>query len=80
MTVEAVSKTIRLTELSDIKNYRLWVAQTKATFRVHGVMDIVLGQRLRPNVPETPNAPEAEDDAQQIEKAKQWDRQHALAY
>jgi hypothetical protein len=43
-------------------------------------MDIVLGQRLRPNVPETPNAPETEDDAQRIEETKQWDRQHALAY
>ena len=79
MTGEAISKTIRLTELSDIKNYRLWAAQTEATFGVHGVMDIVLGQRLRPKIPETPNAPETEDDAQRIQEAKQWDRQHALA-
>jgi hypothetical protein len=74
----SISKTIRLTELSDIKKWRLWAGQTEATFQVHGVMDIVLGQRLRPKVPETPSA-ETEDDARHIQEAKQWDRQNALA-
>jgi hypothetical protein len=70
----SVSKTIRLTELSDTKSYRLWAAQTEATFGVHGVMDIVLGERLRPEVPETSEM--TEDAVRQIKK---WDRQHALA-
>jgi hypothetical protein len=73
----SISKAIRLT---DIKKYRLWAAQTKATFGVHGVMDIVSAQRLRPNAPETLDAESmTEDAARQAQEAKQWDRQNALA-
>lgn len=75
----SVSKTIRLTEL-DPKSWRLWAAQTEATFGVHGVMDIVLGQRLHPKVPETSDAESmTEDGARKAQEAKKWDRQHALA-
>lgn len=75
-----VSKTIHLTELTDTKSYRLWAAQTEATFGVHGVMDIVLGKRLRPSVPEISDANSiTEDGARQALEAKKWDRQHALA-
>ena len=61
-----VSKTIRLTDLVPA-NYRLWAAQTEATFTVHGVLDIVIGERLRPG------------DVRQASQAIKWDRQHALA-
>ena len=44
----SASKTIHLTDLV-LANYRLWAAQTEATFAVHGVMDIVLGECLRPD-------------------------------
>ena len=62
----SVSKTIRLTDLVPA-NYRLWAAQTEATFTVHGVLDIVIGERLRPG------------DVRQASQAIKWDRQHALA-
>ncbi len=62
----SVAKTIRLTDLVPA-NYRLWAAQTEATFAVHGIMDIVLGQRLRP------------DQDGNGRQAIKWDRQHALA-
>ena len=75
----SVSKTIRLTEL-DPKSYRLWAAQTEATFGVHGVMDIALGKRLRPKVHETSDAESmTEDGARQAQEAKKWDKRHALA-
>ena len=64
----SVAKTIRLTELVPA-NYRLWAAQTEATFAVHGVMDIVLGERLRPD----------DGNGRQASQAIKWDRQHALA-
>ena len=63
-----VSKTIRLTDLVPA-NYRLWAAQTEATFAVHGIMDIVLGRRLRPD----------DGNGRQATQAIKWDRQHALA-
>ena len=63
-----VSKTIRLTELAP-DSYRLWAAQTEATFTVHGVWDIVVGERLRPDQPAPLNA---------VDEAAKWDRQHAL--
>jgi hypothetical protein len=44
---EKREKTIRLTDLHP-ENYRLWVAQSESTFRVHGVLDIVLGRELNP--------------------------------
>jgi hypothetical protein len=79
MAEDPVSKTIRLTELSDTKSYRLWAAQTEATFGVHGVMDIVLGERLRPKVPETLVAESmAEDDARRAQEvaARQAQEDH----
>jgi len=65
-TESSVSKTIRLTDLVPA-NYRLWATQTEATFTVHGIMDIILEERLRPT------------DARQASQAIKWDRQHALA-
>ena len=81
-----VSKTIRLTALEPL-NYRLWAAQTEATFSVYGVLDIVLGQRLRPQVSGSASSSSGSrstrnsagpltEDAQATIK---WDRQHALA-
>ena len=46
-------KTIRLTALKP-EDYRLWAAQSEATFRVHGVLDIVLGREPIPVVANTP--------------------------
>src|ERR1700685_1210484 len=63
-----VSKTIRLTELAP-DSYRLWAAQTEATFTVQGVWDIVVGERLRHDHPAPLNA---------VDEASKWDRQHAL--
>jgi hypothetical protein len=62
-----VSKTIRLADL-DPDSYRLWAAQTEATFSVHGVWDIVIGDRLRPDQP-----------ALAVDESAKWDKQHALA-
>src|SRR5947207_2457315 len=47
MTEVRTEKTIRLTALKP-ENYRLWVAQCESTFRVHGVLDIVLGREPNP--------------------------------
>ena len=47
MTEVRTEKTIRLTGL-DPENYRLWAAQCESTFRVHGVLDIVLGREPNP--------------------------------
>ena len=63
-----ISKTIRLTDLVP-PNYGLWAAQTEATFVVHGIMDIVLEQHLRPN----------DGNGRQATRAIEWDRQHTLA-
>ena len=40
-------KIIKLRDLLPA-NYRLWAAQSEATFDVHDVLDIVLGRELRP--------------------------------
>jgi len=64
----SVSKTIRLTDLVPA-NYHLWAAQTEATFAIHGVMDVVLAERLRPD----------DGNGRQASQAIKWDRQHALA-
>jgi hypothetical protein len=45
---EAREKTIRLTGLIP-ENYRLWASQSEATFRVYGVLDIVLGREANPS-------------------------------
>jgi hypothetical protein len=75
----SVSKTIRLTDLVP-DNYRLWRAQTEATFSVHGVLDIVLGQRLRPQLDAQPSGNQsAHASAGLLDDAVKWDRQHALA-
>jgi len=81
MTSEySVTKTIRLTELKTPGDYRFWAAQSEATFSVHGVMDIVLGKRLRP-LPESETpapGPLTDAEAQQVLEAEKWDKQHAL--
>ena len=66
----SVSKTIHLTDLVPANYDRLWAAQTEATFAVHGVMDVVLGERLRPD---------ENGNGRQASQAIKWDRQHALA-
>jgi len=45
--VRSSEKTIRLTGLIS-ENYRLWASQSEATFRVYGVLDIVLGREPNP--------------------------------
>jgi gag-polypeptide of LTR copia-type len=74
----SVSKTIRLTDLVP-DNYRLWAAQTEATFNVHGVWDIVLGQRLRPPPDDAPPSGSRSTRASPLTEDAKWDRQHALA-
>ena len=44
-------KTIKLTALKP-SEYHLWACQSEATFRVYGVLDIVLGRNPRPAVSE----------------------------
>jgi hypothetical protein len=75
----SVSKTIRLTALVP-DDYRLWAAQTEATFSVHGVWDLMLGQRVRPqpgDAPPSGNRPARASPA--VDDANKWERQHALA-
>jgi hypothetical protein len=76
----SVSKTIRLTALVP-DDYRLWAAQTEATFSVHGVWDLMLGQRVRPqpgDAPSSGNRPARASPA--VDDATKWERQHALAH
>src|SRR5438045_1773042 len=82
-------KTIRLTALKP-ENYRLWVAQSESTFRVHGVLDIVLGRE--PN-PERAGLSTSSDDssgdadvaqerpitAAQRRSIEKWEHRHDLA-
>jgi len=83
MTSEySVTKTIRLTELKTPGDYRFWAAQSEATFSVHGVMDIVLGKRMRP-LPESETpapGPLTDAEAQQVLEAEKWDRQWDRQY
>ena len=44
-------KTIKLTALKP-SEYHLWACQSEATFRVYGVLDIVLGRNPKPAVSE----------------------------
>jgi len=89
MAETRAEKTIRLTGLIP-KNYRLWASQSEATFRVYGVLDIVLGHEANPS-PEraassTPseNTP-ADHDAEppitaaQRKLIEKWQLHHDLA-
>jgi hypothetical protein len=78
MASEFVSKTIRLTALVP-DDYRLWAAQTEATFSVHGVWDLVLGQRLRPQPDAPPSGNRPARASPVVDDATKSDRQHALA-
>jgi len=60
--------TIHLTDLVPA-NYRLWTAQTEATFAVYRIIDIIRGECLRPD----------DSNGRQATQAIKWDRQHALA-
>jgi hypothetical protein len=86
------TKTIRLTELNP-KNYRLWAAQAESTFRVHGVLDIVLGREPHPNparaISSTPSLShdEANQDtvaqpltAAQRKAIEKWEHKDSLAH
>jgi hypothetical protein len=81
-------KTIRLTALRP-ENYRLWVAQSEFTFRVHGVLDIVLGREPNPEraVLSTPSdessgdadaAQERPITAAQRRSIEKWEHRHDL--
>jgi hypothetical protein len=73
MASDLVTKVIRLSDLVPT-NYRLWAAQTEATFGVYEVMDIVSGKRLRPSTETSASMTE-----EVVQEAVKWDRQNALA-
>jgi gag-polypeptide of LTR copia-type len=73
-----VSKTIHLTDMAP-DSYRLWAAQTEATFSVHGVWDIVTGERLRPDPPAQPSGNGRPNSRAVVDEVFKWDKQHALA-
>ena len=83
-------KTIKLTGLVP-ENYRLWASQSESTFRVYGVLEIVLGREPNPN-PEraassTPSSDTPGDGdvqerpvtAAQRKSIEQWQSRHDLA-
>src|SRR5437762_338574 len=90
MTEVRTEKTIRLTGL-DPENYRLWAAQCESTFRVHGVLDIVLGREPNPEraVLSTPSDELSSDvdgaqarpiTAAQRKSIEKWQYRHDLAH
>jgi hypothetical protein len=64
------TKVIRLSEMVPSR-YRLLSAQAESTFRIYEVMDIVNGDRLRPDT-----SAMTEDV---VQEAFKWDKQNALA-
>ena len=82
-------KTIKLTGLVP-ENYRLWASQSESTFRVYGVLDIVLGREPNPS-PEraassTPSSDTPDGDGQerpvtaaQRKSTERWQSRHDLA-
>jgi hypothetical protein len=83
-------KTIRLTGLVP-ENYRLWASQSESTFRVFGVLNIVLGRESHPH-PEraassTLSDTQSDADVQverpitaaQRKSIEQWQSRHDLA-
>lgn len=90
MTEVRTEKTIRLTGLHP-DNYRLWAAQSESTFRVHGVLDIVLGREPNPEraVLSTPSDESSSDadvaqarpvTAAQRKAIEKWQHRHDLAH
>jgi hypothetical protein len=79
-------KTIRLTGLIP-ENYRLWASQCESTFRVFGVLDIVLGHEPSPEraASSTPSDTPGDADverpitAAQRKSIEQWQQHHDLA-
>jgi hypothetical protein len=80
-------KTISLTGLIP-ENYRLWASQSEATFRVYGVLDIVLGHEPSPEraASSTPSGTPGDADvverpitAAQRKSIEQWQQRHDLA-
>jgi hypothetical protein len=70
-------KSIKLNKLK-ADEYRLWVMQAEATFEVHGCLDIVLGEELKPS-----NEASTEDEDTELFSIhlaeKDWHSRHALA-
>ena len=83
-------KTIKLTGLVP-ENYRLWASQSESTFRVYGVLDIVLGHEPNPSperaasstpssdTPGDGDVPERPITAAQRKSIEQWQSRHDLA-
>jgi len=83
-------KTIRLTGLIP-ENYRLWASQSEATFRVYGILDIVLGCEPNPEraASSTPSEDTPDHDEVRVAPAlltpaqrkliEKWQLRHDLA-
>src|SRR5271155_573841 len=79
-------KTIRLTGLIR-ENYSLWASQSESTFRVYGVLDLVLGHEPSPEraasspPSDTPGDADVERPitAAQRKSIEQWQQRHDLA-
>jgi hypothetical protein len=80
-------KTISLTGLIP-ENYRLWASQSEATFRVYGVLDIVLGHDPSPERAASSTPSDTPGDADVVERPitaaqrksiEQWQQRHDLA-
>lgn len=90
MAEARAEKTIRLTGLIP-ENYRLWASRSEATFRVYGVLDIVLGREPNPEraASSTPSEDTPDHDAEQARVAplsaaqrkliEKWQLRHDLA-
>jgi hypothetical protein len=91
MAEASAEKTICLTGLVP-ENYRLWASQSEATFRVYGVLDIVLGREPNPEraASSTPSDYTPDHDAERAQEAplsaaqrkliEKWQLCHDLAH
>ena len=70
-------RTIILTKLKP-QEYRLWVITARATFDVHGVLDIVEGRAPDPT-PVNPDGTPGAINTQLRSKIQKWKRNHGLA-
>ena len=74
MEDKKISKTFALKKLKP-ESYHFWVPAASATLEVHNCLGIVLGNELKPSLPDAGVAP----TATLYEAITSWETHHALA-